>query len=67
MSGPTPEAENPPADPVSSPAQTRRARMLLILFSVLLGLWIAAMIAMYVTTVYPERYPATIPSKTAKK
>jgi len=43
----------------SKPANTRRARVWLIISSILFALWIGAMIAMYVKTVYPQRYPVT--------
>ena len=58
MSGPTPPAEKSTA---IEPALIRpkRARMLLIVFSVLFALWIAIMIGMYILTVYPQRYPTS--------
>jgi preprotein translocase subunit SecG len=36
-----------------------RAKILLIVTSVLFGMWIAAMLVMYFKTVYPQRHPAT--------
>jgi len=47
-----------PVPIVLSPAAVKRVRWLLLFFSVLLVLWIAAMIEMYATTVYPQRHPA---------
>lgn len=38
---------------------SRRSRLLLIICSSILAMWVAAMIAMYVVTVYPQRHPAT--------
>jgi hypothetical protein len=45
-----------------TPGVVRRARRLLIVFSVVLAIWIAAMLAMYFTTVYPQRHPASVPT-----
>jgi len=36
-----------------------RQKMLLAITSIAFALWIAAMLAMYFTTVYPQRHPAT--------
>jgi hypothetical protein len=41
-----------------------RQKMLLVATSVAFALWIAAMLAMYFTTVYPQRYPAAKPQST---
>jgi hypothetical protein len=63
MSGEKNEAQT--AQRSASPT-TRRARVLLILSSVILALWIAGLIAMYATTVYPQRHPrSTTNSSTA--
>jgi hypothetical protein len=43
----------------SAHASSRRARLFLLLSTVLFIAWIGAMIAMYVLTVYPQRYPST--------
>jgi hypothetical protein len=37
-------------------------RALLIFVSAIFALWVAVMLAMYFTTVYPQRYPATSPT-----
>jgi hypothetical protein len=45
-----------PAPSSVSPLQPRRG--LLIVTSVVFAIWVGAMIAMYVTTVYPQRHPS---------
>ncbi len=45
-------------NPTPLPSRVPSARLLLLISSVALGLWIAALITMYVTTVYPQRHPA---------
>jgi hypothetical protein len=54
--------ENTPLAPVN-----QRAKLLLGLSSVVFGIWIAAMITMYVSTVYTARHakPANPPAKVA--
>lgn len=44
--------------PDASPSQpfTKRARRLLIIFSIAMTLWIGAMLLMYFLTVYPQRH-----------
>jgi len=56
MSGAKPPAEQPAIQP--APTQSKLPRLLFIFFSILFAVWITAMIAMYVVTVYPQRYPA---------
>ena len=40
----------------------RSRRLLLLLASAIFALWVAMMLAMYFSTVYPHRYPATSPT-----
>ncbi len=44
--------------PVEFLPPLRPQRRLLIITSILLGLWVAALIALYLWTVYPRRHPA---------
>jgi hypothetical protein len=36
--------------------------LLLLLASAIFAIWVAMMLVMYLTTVYPHRYPATSPT-----
>jgi hypothetical protein len=60
-------AAAPAAPVVLTPAAISRVRRLLVAFSVLFAIWIAAMIAMYAKTVYPQRHPASVPSATSQR
>jgi hypothetical protein len=46
----------------SSSAQVKSRRLLLIALSLIFALWVAMMLVMYFSTVYPHRYPATSPT-----
>jgi hypothetical protein len=52
-------AERAPASaPSTNETPIKPRRGLLIVLSIVLALWIAAMVVMYFTTVYPQRHPA---------
>jgi hypothetical protein len=52
----------PPLPPAfTSGNQTRSRRLLLVVAAVIFAIWVAMMLVMYFTTVYPHRYPATSP------
>jgi hypothetical protein len=53
MTANPPAAENSAAQ--FTPRTVRLARIVLVFSSILFTLWVGLMIAMYVTTVYPER------------
>ena len=56
---PRPAAERAPATaPPTNETPIKPRRGLLIVLSILLALWIAAMVVMYFTTVYPQRHPS---------
>jgi hypothetical protein len=65
MTAPTRPASPAPLE--LTPAAVKRVRRLLVLFSILFALWIAAMIAMYATTVYPVRHPASGSARNSSK
>jgi hypothetical protein len=45
-----------------SAAQIKSRRLLLIALSLIFALWVAMMLVMYFSTVYPQRHPATSPT-----
>jgi uncharacterized protein involved in exopolysaccharide biosynthesis len=54
-----PAADRAPASaPPTNETPIKPRRGLLIVLSIVLALWIAAMVVMYFTTVYPQRHPS---------
>ena len=62
-SRPAPAAADraPASAPPTNETPIKPRRGLLIVLSIALALWIAAMVVMYFTTVYPQRHPASKP------
>jgi len=52
----------PPAGPVGYSTDLKPRPRLLLVLSILFALWVALLLTMYFTTVYPIRHQRTLPS-----
>jgi len=52
----------PPPVPISYTTTLKPRPKLLLILSIVLALWVALLITMYFTTVYPTRHNRTLPS-----